>query len=264
MEIKKKIKLILPPIFIFLFKKLFNQNKFKRNFKNWDEALNISTSYNTDDVFNKTLHSARLVRDDKAVYERDSVIFDTIQYDYKLLSSLLFIANIQNRLHLIDFGGALGTSYRQNKKYLDSLDVSKKWVIIEQAEYVRIGTNEFQTDILSFSESISKIDFEIDVIIMCGSICYLEKPYDVLDQIKEAKPKFIVIVRTPFTNSMNDEISIQIIPKYIYEATFPIWTFSEKKFITHLSDMYEVFETWDDDLQADTNAISKGFLLQLK
>ena len=258
------LKSITPPIFIFWFKKLFHRKKFIRNVKNWDEALDISTSYNTADVFNKTLNSARLVRDGKAVYERDSVIFNKIQYDYKLLSSLLFIANTQNRLHVVDFGGALGTSYRQNLKYLDSLDVSKKWTIIEQSEYVRIGTNEFQTDVLSFSGSISNIDFEIDVIMMCGSICYLEKPYDILDQIKKAKPKFILIVRTPFSNSMNDELSIQIVPNNIYEATFPIWTFSETKFITYLSDMYEVFETWDDDLQADTDAPCKGFLLQIK
>ena len=258
------LKIITPPIFIFWLKKLIHRKKFNRNIKNWDEALDVSTSYDTVDVVNKTLNSARLVRDGKAVYERDSVIFDKIQYDYKLLSSLLFIANTQNRLHVIDFGGALGTSYRQNLKYLDSLDVSKKWAIIEQSEYVRIGTNEFQTDVLSFSGSISNINFEIDVIMMCGSICYLEKPYDILDQIKKAKPKFILIVRTPFSNSMNDELSIQIVPKNIYEATLPIWTFSKTKFITYLSDMYEVFETWDDDLQADTDTTAKGFLFQIK
>ena len=99
---------------------------------------------------------------------------------------------------------------------------------------------------------------------MCGSICYLEKPYDILDQIKKAKPKFILIVRTPFSNSMNDELSVQIVPKNIYEATLPIWTFSKTKFITYLSDMYEVFETWDDDLQADTDTTAKGFLFQIK
>jgi putative methyltransferase (TIGR04325 family) len=258
------LKIITPPIFIFWLKKLIHRKKFNRNIKNWDEALDVSTSYDTVDVVNKTLNSARLVRDGKAVYERDSVIFDKIQYDYKLLSSLLFIANTQNRLHVIDFGGALGTSYRQNLKYLDSLDVSKKWAIIEQSEYVRIGNNEFQTDILSFSGSISNINFEIDVIMMCGSICYLEKPYDILDQIKKAKPKFILIVRTPFSNSMNDELSVQIVPKNIYEATLPIWTFSKTKFITYLSDMYEVFETWDDDLQADTDTTAKGFLFQIK
>ena len=60
------------------------------------------------------------------MYERDSVIFDNIQYDWQLLSSILFISNIQKRLNVVDFGGALGTSYRQNSKYLDA--ISSWWV----------------------------------------------------------------------------------------------------------------------------------------
>ena len=251
-----------------IYRKLSNINYrlggFKRGFKNWKEALENSTSYSKSDVFEKTLNSARLVRDSKAVYERDSVIFDKIHYDYKLLSALLLIANTQNRLHIVDFGGALGTSYMQNKKYLDKINTPIKWEIVEQGEFVRIGRNEFQNDILTFNESLSCIKFPIDVILLAGSICYLEEPYSVLDEIKLLKPKFILIARTPFSNSTKDKISVQIVPKYIYKASYPIWTFSESKFINYLSDIYEVFESWEDDLQADDNAYAKGYLLQLK
>lgn len=220
------------------------------------------------------MHAARLVRDKKVAYERDAVLFDKIQYDWPLLSVLLLVANRQKKLYVVDFGGALGTTYQQNKKYLDALSIPKKWGIVEQSEYVKIGRSEFQDNILNFYESISSIEFDIDLKMLNGSLCYVENPYEILDKIKSTKPTFILFTRTPFNSLDKDKISIQIIPKNIaentshlpknmYEASFPIWTFSETKFVNYLSDLYEIFEVWNDNLQADDNAVEKGILFKL-
>ena len=267
MLINPFIKSIISPNFLYLVKKIFSRKNrdagFKKGLKNWQDALNNSSSYDTQDVFEKTLSAARLVRDEKAVYERDSVVFDKIQYDYQLLSSLLLIANLQNRLHLIDFGGALGTSYRQNKKYLDCLPISKKWAVVEQSEFVRIGINEFQTDILSFHDSIFQVDFDIDAVIMGSSLCYLEKPYKILGEIMKIEPHFILIFRTPFSNSDIESISIQQVPNNIYNASYPFWTLSKAKVVMFLSEKYELFEEWNDELQAYPNK-SFGLLFRKK
>ena len=260
---KSIIKLFIPPLILKIILKIISKKKFdRRDFSSWKEALKNTTSYDTDDVFNKTLQSARKVRDGKAVYERDSVIFDNIQYDWQLLSSILFICNVQKRLNVVDFGGALGTSYRQNSKYLDALSVSKKWAIIEQPKYVQIGKNEFENNEISFHESISEITFDVDMVLMAGSICYIENPYKVLDEIIALKPKFVLIVRTPFSSLTEDKISIQYVPKSIYDASFPIWTLSEIKFKNYLSDCYEILEEWKDDQQADTDHVAKGMLFK--
>ena len=263
MSIRLLLKSVTPPLISDWVRKVIQNKYFIRGFKSWDAALKKSSSYNTEEVFNKTVDSARLVRDGEAIYERDSVIFDEIQYDWQLLTSLLFVASVENRLNIVDFGGALGTSYRQNKKYLDEIPTSVKWGIIEQSEFVNIGRNEFQTDVLYFYDSLTSIDFDVDIVLMASSICYLESPYTVLDEIKTLKPKFILIVRTPFSNFQNDEISLQIVPNHIYSASYPIWTFSESNFTTYLSDMYEVFNHWEDGLQADPNATAKGILFKL-
>ena len=82
---KSIIKLFIPPLILKIILKIISKKKFdRRDFSSWKEALKNTTSYDTDDVFNKTLQSARKVRDGKAVYERDSVIFDNIQYDWQL------------------------------------------------------------------------------------------------------------------------------------------------------------------------------------
>ena len=259
------IKLLMPPIFLNILKKLYFTRQFSRkNFKSWEEALKNTTSYNTENVFNKTLQSARMVRDGKAVYERDSVIFNKIQYDWQLLSSLMLVSNIQKRLNIVDFGGALGTSYRQNYKYFQTLPVLKKWAIIEQARYVEFGKKEFQDNILSFHENLSEIKFDIDLFLMGGSLCYIKNPYELLEQLIALKPKYILIIRTPFSTLTEDKILIQYVPKSIYDASFPIWLFSESKFKNYLSDFYEIFEEWEDNLQADPESVAKGILFKLK
>ena len=262
MKVKYIVKQLLPPIIINLVRKLLNPNSggFKRGFKSWNHASSNSTTYNTSEVFQKTLNAARLVRDGKAAYERDSVLFDKVQYDWKLLSSLMLIANIQNKLNVVDFGGALGTSFIQNKKFLDILQIPKKWAVVEQSEFVRIGKSEFQTDTLVFLKSLSEVNFDVDVVLLGGSLCYIEHAYRVLDEIKNLSPKFILIVRTPFSDLSDDEISLQIVPKNIYDASYPIWTFSEPKLLAYFSDNYFLFEQWEDDLQADKDAVAKGFL----
>ena len=85
-----------------------------------------------------------------------------------------------------------------------------------------------------------------------------------MDEIKLLKPKFLLITRTPFSSATEDEISIQHVPKTTYNASYPIRTFSEEKFKKYLSDMYDVFEHWEDTLQADDDAVAKGILFIIK
>ena len=265
MTLSSFIKDISPPFFLRFARNIIKSHVdgsyFERGFNTWSEASR-KASYNSKTIFNKTLKAARLVRDGKAAYERDSVLFDKVQYDFKLLSSLLLIANIQNRLNLIDFGGSLGTSYRQNKKFLDCLKIQKRWVVIEQSEYVRIGKNEFTTGTLDFLESLSEIDFDVDVVLFGSSLCYIENAYRILDQVKSLSPKFILIVRTPFSDGNNDTIWIQNVSKSIYDASYPLWIFSESKLLSYLEDSYELFEVWDDDFQAYDEMSAKGFLFR--
>ena len=96
---------------------------------------------------------------------------------------------------------------------------------------------------------------------MASSICYIENPYKALDEIIALKPKLILIVRTPFSSLSEDKILIQYVPKSIYDASFPIWILSEKKFKSYLSDCYEILEEWKDDLQVDTDHV-KGMLFK--
>jgi putative methyltransferase (TIGR04325 family) len=263
--IKKILKLLMPSILMILYKKLIAKKSFIYGFSDWNSAVVKSTTYNTEDVFKKTLSSARKVRDGLAVYERDSVIFNKIQYDWALLSSLMFITNVHNRLNVLDYGGALGTTYRQNKKFFDLLDCKKSWIILEQKRFVDIGKHEFSNNELSFINSLDELNDSIDLVLLGSSICYFEKPYGVLANLIKLKPNFILITKTPFSDLDEDNLSIQIIRPSIYNATYPVWTFSKNKFMNYMVSSYNLVEEWEDQLQhTDDDRVLMGMLFKLK
>ena len=134
---KKLIKSLIPDILIDIYH-LYNNKKFARldDCKTWEEAENISTGYDTIEIIQKVQESALKVKNGKATYERDSFIFDEIQYSWPLLAGLMFAVAIhRGELKLLDFGGSLGTTYFQNKKFLDKLQLVS-WNIVEQKHFV--------------------------------------------------------------------------------------------------------------------------------
>ena len=81
----------------------------------------MSEGYHSDNIIEKLRKSAKLVFNGEATYERDSVIFDIIEYSYPLLASLLFVAANSKSFKVIDFGGGLGTTYQQNRKFISKI-----------------------------------------------------------------------------------------------------------------------------------------------
>lgn len=264
-KLKQILKQLIPPLFVGALKYHYSSKLYKHGFKSWEEAAKISTTYDNPDVFDKTLESSRRVRDGLSIYERDSVIFDEIYYDWPFLSSLFFIALECGRLNVIDFGGSLGTTYRQNKKYLDAIKVKKNWTIIEQEKFVDIGRQEFTNEELKFSYSLNEVrEEDIDVVILSCTLCYLENPYQVLEKIFLKRPKFIVITRNPTIEFWTDTISLQLVPSTIYKASYPLWHFSYDKFIEFFKKNYDLISEWEDELQDFDRASSTGFFFRLK
>ena len=72
--------MILPPFLLVLYKNTFSKKRFIRGFHDWETAEKNSTTYNLEEIFSKTLVSARKVRDGLVAYERDSVLFEEIMW----------------------------------------------------------------------------------------------------------------------------------------------------------------------------------------
>ena len=137
---KNLLKRIIPPIFLDVVKhRKSNRYGWHGNYPSWEEAKKASTGYDIDEILNKVRNSLLKVKNGEKVYERDSVLFDEIQYSWPLLSGLMLAAaKHDGKLKVLDFGGSLGSTYFQNKKFLEKLiDVS--WNIVEQKHFVEVG-----------------------------------------------------------------------------------------------------------------------------
>jgi putative methyltransferase (TIGR04325 family) len=220
-----------------------------------------SNGYNSDDYISKLHRSAELVRDGKAAYERDTFIFDEVLYSWPLLSGLLLAAGQNEHFHVVDFGGALGSTFRQNEKFLNYLTASIIWTVIEQESIVEIGKKFFETDILKFVSNVDQLDdIPIQLCLFSGSLCYVSNPYQILEQLLLLKPKYLVIDRTPLTESESDLFGVQYVPANLFKASYPIVFLSRTKLYNLLSKDYNMVEKWISDDQPDIKSISEGSL----
>ena len=267
-NLKQVIKKVTPPIFLDIFRRRISKYGFFGNFSTWKDAINVSTGYNSDEIIKKVKESLLKVKSGEAVYERDSVLFDKIHYSWPLLAGFLWIASQKgNRLNLIDFGGSLGSSYFQNRKFLMNLK-ELKWNIVEQKKMVECGKKYFETDYLKFYFNLDDCIKEQnpDAILLSSVIQYIEQPYDLLKKIIYYGVEFIIIDRTAFIKSDKDRLTVQKVSPKIYKASYPAWFFSETKFLKYFEGRYELIEEFEALGKDSANVPSryKGFIFRRK
>ena len=202
----------------------------KGKYKTWEDASRLSLGYDDKIIINKVRESAMAVKMGLAAYERDSVLFKEAKYNWPLLTAFLYSYSKKKHLSIIDFGGSLGSSYYQNRKYLTHLK-NFKWGIVEQPNFVKVGKLEFENNNLKFFNNIKECNNEIypNVLLLSAVLQYTEAPYELLETLLSYSYDTIIIDRTPFVLN-NEYVSIQYIPPKIYDASYPSWFFNEKKF----------------------------------
>ena len=150
----------------------FAGNRFRYGYKSWEEARAKCSGYDSDRITEALLRASRRARDGEIAYERDGVEFDSIQYSWPLLAAILGTPRSTGKLKVLDWGGSLGSTYRQNKGALSAAGIEVEWVVVEQEHLVEIGASEFSEDDLSFMSSTDGMPTgEFDVAVLASSIC---------------------------------------------------------------------------------------------
>lgn len=232
---------------------------------NWDEASRNSIGYNDQEILQKTLRATLAVKEGKAAYERDSVLFDEIQYSWPLTSGLLLAGIKSNgKLNVLDYGGSLGSSYFQNILFLKEFK-EVKWNVIEQAHYVDVAKKYIEDEELKFFENIDDLNLtsSINVALLSSVLPYIKNPFEVLKSIIDLTPKVIIIDRTPFNidSNENDIIRIQHVPKEIYSASYPCRFFNENNFVKYFEENgYKLLEKFLSLDRFDNRAVWRGMI----
>ena len=235
------------------------------NFKSWQEASQKSVGYDADNILEKVKNSLLKVKNGHAVYERDSVLFDKIEYSWEVLAGLMWIA-AQNKgnLNLIDFGGSLGSTYYQNKYFLDSLN-SVSWNIVEQSNFVTTGKEYFEDGSLHFFSTIEEClcAKEINVFLFSNVLQYLDDPYELMFKVLNKNVDYIIIDKTNFTLNDIERITIQKVSNKIYGVSLPCRFFAENQFLSFFTDNgYELLSDFITSEKTNIPSKSKGFIFK--
>jgi len=256
-EFKRFLKAITPPILISLIrriKKLIVQREiWSGEYSTWADAEVFCTGYNSPIILEKCRTSLLKVKSGKAVYERDSVLFDEIQYSWGLLAGLQKAAfENDGNLCVLDFGGSLGSTYFQNREFLSSLK-GLRWCIVEQTHFVECGQKDFESDQLKFYYTVEECMEHNDpnVLLLSGVLQCLEKPHQWLERLLSFRFPTVILDRTSFVENETDILTIQNVPSSIYEASYPAWFFgsnTRKKIV----DKYKYVIPFKGDVETST------------
>jgi putative methyltransferase (TIGR04325 family) len=243
-------------------------SRYTGNYASWESALADGDGYDARLILERVRAATARVESGAAAYERDSVTFDEVQISWPVLSALLWAGAMNGgRLSVLDFGGSLGTMYRQNRAFLDRLE-EVRWGVVEQRHFVACGREQFTTDTLRFFETIRECVEAIQpTTILLGSVLqYLSDPYAALDELDESQAKVMIVDKTPFSTAATDQITIQHVPASIYPAAYPARILSEQRFRKHVASRWRIAASYDCVEGSDVTSTGlrmtfKGFIL---
>jgi len=222
--------------------------RFSGNYEYWDQAASLCSGYDSESILEKVLQATLKVKSGEAIFERDSVLFDEIQYSWPVTATLMWAAaRNKGSLHVLDFGGSLGSSYFQNRKFLSELN-ELSWSIVEQRKIVSIGRDKIADGVINFFLDIDEYRSccTPNFVLLSSVLQYLSEPFNLLVDIAKLDSKIIVVDRTPFAVDEKERIKIQHVPSNIYSASYPCWFFSRTDFVEKMKALdYQVVESFD-------------------
>ena len=227
----------------------------------WRDA-ECGEGYASPEILSRVLEASLSVRDGLSAHERDSVNFDRIEYSWPVLAGLLWSSTEhKGRLRVIDVGGSLGTSFRQNRRFLARVP-EVAWAIVEQPHFVAAGRRHFHEPGLSFHETIEDAArIEPTVALLSSSLQYLENPVTTLDSLSKTSASLMILDRTPVHRGEFDLLTIQNIPPSIYEGAYRAWIFSRARLLERLRELdWTVVEEFAAPEPAMTTSAGNDFV----
>ncbi|MDQ6735178.1 MAG: methyltransferase, TIGR04325 family, partial [Nitrospirota bacterium] len=208
--------------------------QFSGSYETWEAALADSTGYDTAVILERTREALLKVRNGAAAFERDSVLFAEQDYPFPIVAAMLREALAsEGHLSVIDFGGSLGSSYFQCRKFFPAFKTFR-WNVIEQPAHVACGRRDFETAQLRFHETIEQClasKPEANAVLLSGVLPYLRDPHLDFENLLGLDIRTVIVDRTAFLPGDDDRLTVERVPAEIYHASYPFWFLSETKFL---------------------------------
>lgn len=243
-RLRPLLKRLLPPLLCDAIDAAAGRSiRFTGPHASWEDAASRCGGYAAEGIVERVAAATQRVLAGEAAYERDGVLFDRIEYSYPVLATLLKAAAEKGgRLAVLDFGGSLGSSYRESRSFLGDAVPSVRWAVVEQPVFARTGEARFQSEELRFFASVGEaLRFAApDVLLLSSVLQYLPDPAAALDELLASGARYAVVDRTIVNSGAADRLYVQHVPASIYAAAYPCWSLSERRLLQRFSTRHEL------------------------
>lgn len=232
-------------------------------YPDWDSAQRDSTGYDAGVILERALAASLKVHRGEAVHERDTVLLPRIEYSWPLLAGLMWVAaQNRGRLCVVDIGGALGSTFMQNRRFLAQMP-ELAWHVVEQPHFAAAGRQHLQTNQLLFHDSLERCLSAAtpNVAVLSGLLQYLQDPMPMLDTLWKAGVEHLLIDILPVADSPEHAIFVQDVHPDVYPASYPIRIFSRERLRDQLQG-YTVVERFDSTDSAAVRYRFEGLILK--
>ncbi len=239
---------------------------YRGDYPDFAAAKAESTGYEAGVILERTRAALQKVLRGEAAYERDAVTFDRLDLPFPLLALLLrAAAENSGRLSVLDFGGALGSTYYQCRSFLANLP-QLEWSIVEQPAHVACGEREFADVHLRFYPTIEACHQarRPNVLLMSGVLQCLPEPWTLLRSAAAQGFSWIILDRLPLIPAGRDRLTVETVSPRIYAASYPAWFFSRSRLRENLPPGWEIeteFDALDRQLLDGVEIVFKGMAL---
>jgi len=184
-----------------------------------------------------------------------------------------------SNINIIDFGGACGARYFEVRRFFPS-SIKFKWWVVETPEMVKSAKNHgLENEELLFVDNIGVIEHNTDFVYCSGVLQYVEDYRQLLQQLMEFNPKYMLFHRTSLNENNQDLFSIHqsrlswngpqvpLREKYKDKDMFyPIVIISLNNFLNIIQTKYTLEWSFEDDSGIyqlnDEKIVGKAFLFK--
>jgi putative methyltransferase (TIGR04325 family) len=258
---KRVVKAWLPEACRSWWSRRFGWRWFRGDYRTWAEAQRASSGYDQAAILERVVHATREVEAGRALWERDGELFHAPEVNRPLLDALQASRPPGERLEVVDFGGALGSIWRQHRRELGDV----RWRVVEQSHYVAAG-REFASDTLSFHESMADALAQgpAHVLLFSSVLQYLPEPRRVLAEAAAAGAGSLIVDRTGCIAAPESRLVVQWTPPALGGGSYPCWLFSRTELLAPLASAYALHAEWPalDKLAHDVRHVGFHFFLR--
>lgn len=229
--------------FYLLYDRMISSVRYMGNYDSWENASKECKGYSDVAIIDKVSSSIKKILEGSAVWERDGYLFYEPKYSYQICAAILRCA-VQNNnqgVRVLDLGGALGSTYFQNRKYLNDIR-NLEYVVAEQNNFTDYGHKNLENGELYFINSME--DFSsydrFDIVLMSASLQYISNYKEVIFNIRNGKPRYIILDRVLVGDK--GRICKETVPEEIYKSSYPVRIFDEEEILNLWGRDYKLVE----------------------